>query len=161
MTYAIFTTGGQQFRAEEGVTIKVPLLAAEPGSKVTFDRVLLASDGKNIETGTPTVKGAKVTAEVVRHGKGKAVTTFVFLMNRTAFFDGDLLAARAWPDRLPVAEGRRLSALFLALVVPSFFFLPPFMLRTPVTPVLFLTFATCSPRLLQQMLHEFGIFSVS
>jgi large subunit ribosomal protein L21 len=78
MTYAIFATGGQQFRAEEGVTIKVPLLAAEPGSKVTFDRVLLASDGKHIETGTPTVKGAKVTAEVVRHGKGKKIRIFRF-----------------------------------------------------------------------------------
>jgi large subunit ribosomal protein L21 len=78
MTYAIFATGGQQFRAEEGVTIKVPLLAAEPGSKVTFDRVLLASDGKNIETGKPTVKGAKVTAEVVRHGKGKKVRIYRF-----------------------------------------------------------------------------------
>ena len=78
MTYAIFTTGGQQFRAEEGVTIKVPLLDAEPGSKVTFDRVLLASDGKNIETGKPTVKGAKVTAEVVRHGKGKKIRIFRF-----------------------------------------------------------------------------------
>jgi len=78
MTYAIFTTGGQQFRAQEGVTIKVPLLAAEPGSKVTFDRVLLASDGTHIETGTPTVKGAKVTAEVVRHGKGKKIRIFRF-----------------------------------------------------------------------------------
>jgi hypothetical protein len=90
-----------------------------------------------------------------------AVTTFVFLMNRTAFFDGDLLAARAWPDRLPVADGRRFATLFFAFVVPCFFFLPPFMLRTPATPVLLLTFATCSPRLLQRMLHEFGIFSVS
>ncbi len=78
MTYAIFATGGSQFRAEPGVTIKVPLLAAEPGSKVTFDRILLASDGKNIETGKPTVKGAKVTAEVVRHGKGKKVRIYRF-----------------------------------------------------------------------------------
>jgi len=78
MTYAIFTTGGQQYRAEEGMTIKVPLLDAEPGSKVTFDRVLLASDGKQIETGKPTIKGAKVTAEVVRHGKGKKIRIFRF-----------------------------------------------------------------------------------
>jgi large subunit ribosomal protein L21 len=78
MSYAIFTTGGAQFRAEEGLTIKVPLLAAEPGSKVTFDHILLASDGKQIETGKPTIKGAKVTAEVVRHGKGKKVRIFRF-----------------------------------------------------------------------------------
>src|SRR3989442_1566772 len=78
MTYAIFTTGGQQFRAEEGVTIKVPLLAAEPGSQGTFDRALLAGDEKNIETGKPPEKGAKAPAEVVRHGKGKKIRIFWF-----------------------------------------------------------------------------------
>src|SRR6266508_4963183 len=78
MSYAIFSTGGQQFRAEEGVTIKVPLLDAEPGSKVTFDRVLLTSDGKQVQAGKPLIKGAKVTAEVVRHGKGKKVRIFRF-----------------------------------------------------------------------------------
>jgi large subunit ribosomal protein L21 len=78
MTYAIFSTGGHQFRAEAGVTIKVPLLAAEPGSKVTFDQVLLASDGKHVQTGQPVLKGAKVTAEVVRHGKGKKIRIFRF-----------------------------------------------------------------------------------
>ena len=78
MTYAIFATGGAQFRAEPGVTIKIPLLEAEPGSKVTFDRVLLASDGKQVHTGKPVVKGAKVTAEVVRHGKDKKVRIFRF-----------------------------------------------------------------------------------
>jgi len=70
MSYAIFTTGGAQFRAEPGVTIKVPLLDAKPGDEVSFDNVLVASDGTHIQTGTPKVKGAKVTAEVVRHGQG-------------------------------------------------------------------------------------------
>lgn len=78
MSYAIFTTGGAQFRAEPGVTIKVPLLDAKPGSEVTFDQVLLASDGKAIQNGAPMVKGAKVTAEVVRHGKGKKIRIFRF-----------------------------------------------------------------------------------
>jgi large subunit ribosomal protein L21 len=82
MTYAIFATGGQQFRAEPGVTIKVPLLAAEPGSKVIFDRVLLASDGKRVQAGQPMVSGAKVTAEVVRHGKGKKIRIFRFARRR-------------------------------------------------------------------------------
>src|SRR2546430_15000686 len=71
MTYAIFSTGGAQFRAEPGVTIKVPLLAAEPGSKVTFDQVLLASDGKHVQAGKPGLKGAKGTAGVVRAGQGE------------------------------------------------------------------------------------------
>lgn len=78
MSYAIFVSGGRQFRAEPGVTIKVPLLDAEPGKEVTFDQVLVASDGKHTQTGQPLVKGAKVTAEVVRHGKDKKIRIFRF-----------------------------------------------------------------------------------
>ncbi|HYU01544.1 MAG TPA: 50S ribosomal protein L21 [Gemmatimonadales bacterium] len=78
MTYAIFAIGSRQFKAEPGVTIKVPLLEGEPGSKVTFDRVLLASDGKNVQAGKPLLKGAKVTAEVVRHGKGEKIKIYRF-----------------------------------------------------------------------------------
>ena len=78
MTYAIFVAGGHQFRAEPGKTVQVPLLEAEPGAKVTFDRVLLTSDGKKVLAGQPTVRGAKVTAEVVRHGKGEKVRIYRF-----------------------------------------------------------------------------------
>ncbi len=78
MSYAIFVSGGRQFRAEPGVTIKVPLLDAKPGDEVSFDQVLLASDGKSVQTGAPKVKGATVTAEVVRHGKGKKIRIFRF-----------------------------------------------------------------------------------
>ena len=84
MTYAIFAIGSRQFRAEPGVTIKVPLLEAEPGSKVTFDRVLLASDGNDVHAGKPVLKGAKVTAEVVRHGKGDKIRIYRFA-RRTGF----------------------------------------------------------------------------
>src|SRR5713101_2455391 len=78
MTYAIFSTGGRQFRAEPGVTIKVPLLALEPGAKVAFDQVLLASDGTHVRAGKPVLTGAKVTAEVVRHGKGRKIRIYRF-----------------------------------------------------------------------------------
>ncbi|HKI94827.1 MAG TPA: 50S ribosomal protein L21 [Gemmatimonadales bacterium] len=78
MSYAIFKAAGQQFRAEKGATVRVPLLKAEPGSKVTFDEVLLSSDGKKISAGQPTVKGAKVTAEVVRHGQDDKIYVFRF-----------------------------------------------------------------------------------
>jgi large subunit ribosomal protein L21 len=78
MTYAIFVAGGHQFRAEPGKTIQIPLLEAEPGAKVTFDRVLLTSDGKKVQAGQPVVRGAKVTAEVVRHGKGEKIRIYRF-----------------------------------------------------------------------------------
>src|SRR2546428_13116961 len=78
MTYAIFSIGSRQFRAEPGVTLKLPKLEAEPGSKVTFDHVLLASDGKNVHAGKPVLKGAKVTVEGVRHGKGAKIRFYRF-----------------------------------------------------------------------------------
>jgi len=82
MSYAIFRAAGQQFRAEKGVTIKIPLLEGEPGSKVTFDDVLLSSDGEKIHAGVPLVKGAKVVAEIVRHGKDDKIVVFKFKRRR-------------------------------------------------------------------------------
>lgn len=77
--YAIFRTAGKQFRAEPGKTLRIPSVRnAEPGSKLTFDEVLLGSDGKVVKAGTPLVKGAKVTAEVVKHGRGEKVVVFKF-----------------------------------------------------------------------------------
>jgi large subunit ribosomal protein L21 len=76
--YAIFRAQGKQFKAETGKTIKLPRMEAEPGSKVTFDEVLLTSDGETIQTGTPTVKGAKVEAEVVGEIKGEKIYVFKF-----------------------------------------------------------------------------------
>ncbi|MEA3245367.1 MAG: 50S ribosomal protein L21 [Gemmatimonadota bacterium] len=78
MSYAIFKTGGKQFRAEKGVTLRVPTIAADAGAKVEFTEVLLGSDGKAVKTGTPLLKGAKVTAEVVKHGLGDKVVVFKF-----------------------------------------------------------------------------------
>src|SRR5204862_3740065 len=98
MTYAIFAIGSRQFKAEPGVSIKVPLLAGEPGSKVTFDRVLLASDGKHVHAGKPLLKGAKVTAEVVRHGQGEKIRVYRFA-RRTG-------VRRHAGRRQPCAEGK-------------------------------------------------------
>ncbi len=78
MPYAIFKACGHQFRVAEGDTLRVPTLEGEPGSKVTFDQVLLSSDGKKVKTGQPTVKGAKVTAEIVDHGKEPKIFIFKF-----------------------------------------------------------------------------------
>ena len=78
MSYAIFKAAGQQFKASKGDTIQVTKLEGEPGAKVTFDQVLLSSDGKKISAGQPTVSGAKVTGEIVRHGKGTKIVVFKF-----------------------------------------------------------------------------------
>ena len=76
--YVIFRALGKQFRAEKGQTLRLPLMAAEPGAKVTFSEVLLASDGDTIKAGQPLVKGASVEAEVVGDGKEKKIYVFKF-----------------------------------------------------------------------------------
>ena len=76
--YAIFRAQGKQFRAETGKTVRLPRMEAETGSTVTFDEVLLASDGDKITAGTPLIKGAKVTAEVIGEAKGEKIYVFRF-----------------------------------------------------------------------------------
>lgn len=76
--YAVFQTGGKQFRAEPGSRLRIPSLAAEPGDKVTFGEVLLAGDGTegNVQVGSPTLEGVSVTAEVLRHGRTDKIMVF-------------------------------------------------------------------------------------
>jgi large subunit ribosomal protein L21 len=74
--YAIIRTGGKQFRAEPGKTIKVPSLAAEVGEAITFEDVLVTGTDDGVQVGAPTVAGARVTGEVVEHGKGRKIIVF-------------------------------------------------------------------------------------
>ncbi len=74
--YAVFKTGGKQFRAEPGLRLRVPLLDAEAGDTVVFDDVLLASTGEEISVGAPTVDGAQVKVEVLSHRKDKKIIVF-------------------------------------------------------------------------------------
>ena len=76
MTYAIIRTGGKQFRAESGKTIRIPTLTGDAGSKVTFDDVILGSDGDNTHIGAPGLKGAHVTGEIVKHGLDDKIVVF-------------------------------------------------------------------------------------
>ena len=78
MPYAIIRTGGKQFRVEPGRTVRVPTLPGDEGEEVTFDDVLLGSDGKKVRAGTPAIVGASVTGEIVRHGRGEKIVVFKF-----------------------------------------------------------------------------------
>ncbi|MEO7084220.1 MAG: 50S ribosomal protein L21 [Gemmatimonadaceae bacterium] len=80
MPYAIIKTGGKQFRVESGRTYKIPSLVGEEGGKIEFNEVLLGNDGNNVKTGVPSLSGAKVTGEIVRHGCGDKI--IVFKQNR-------------------------------------------------------------------------------
>ena len=70
--YAIFATGGKQYRAQVGDTIYVEKLEGNQGDEVVFDQVLMV-EGK---VGTPLVEGAKVTGTIDKQGRGKKIIVF-------------------------------------------------------------------------------------
>ena len=76
MKYAIVESGGKQYKAVEGATIDVDLLVADTGQKIALDSVLLVVEGDHVAVGTPSVKGANVSATVVGHVKGPKVIVF-------------------------------------------------------------------------------------
>ncbi len=76
--YAVIVSGGKQHRVKEGETLKLEKLEVETGGTVEFDRVLLVADGDDVKVGAPVVEGAKVTGEVVSHGRHDKVQIIKF-----------------------------------------------------------------------------------
>jgi large subunit ribosomal protein L21 len=74
--YAIIESCGRQYKVSEGEVVTFEKLDAEEGKKVSFDKVVLVSDGKKVEVGTPYVKDVKVEGKVVSHGKHKKIIVF-------------------------------------------------------------------------------------
>ncbi|MDF2865695.1 MAG: ribosomal protein [Clostridia bacterium] len=77
--YAIVEISGKQYKVSEGDIVFVDRIESlEPGSSVEFDKVLLLSDDKKVTVGEEYVKGAKVKATVVSHGKDKKVLVYKY-----------------------------------------------------------------------------------
>lgn len=76
--YAVIVSGGKQYRVSEGHTLKVEKLAVEEGASLDLDQVLLVVNGDDVKIGTPLVAGAKVSAEILAHGRGKKIRIIKF-----------------------------------------------------------------------------------
>jgi len=74
--FAIFETGGKQYRVAEGDVIYVEKLSGEPGDALTFDTVVAAFQDDKVTTGAPYIVGAAVTANVVKQGKEKKIIVY-------------------------------------------------------------------------------------
>ena len=74
--YAIVEISGQQFKVAKDQKIFVHRLEEKEGSDVSFEKVLLLDDGKDIKIGSPTINGACVDAKIVNHLKGNKVVVF-------------------------------------------------------------------------------------
>lgn len=75
---AVIKTGGKQYIVTPGTKIKIEKINKKEGSEITFNEVLLLEKQKQIEIGTPLVKGAKVIGKVLSQGKGKKIIIFKY-----------------------------------------------------------------------------------
>ncbi len=97
--YAVIKTGGKQYRVAEGDTIDVEKLPVEEGATVEFAEVLLIADDGEVKVGTPLVSGAKVTATVEGHGRGKKIRIIKF---RRRKHHRKQMGHRQWYSRIKI-----------------------------------------------------------
>jgi len=76
--YAVFKTGGKQYRATTGDVLKVEKIEAEKGATVELDQVLMVGEGEDVKIGAPYLEGGKVTATVVEHGRREKIKVIKF-----------------------------------------------------------------------------------
>ena len=76
--YAVFRSGGKQYRAAEGDVLRLEKIEADEGATVKFDEVLLVGEGSDVKVGSPLVAGTAVSAKVLRQGKSRKVSVVKF-----------------------------------------------------------------------------------
>ncbi|MEK7681722.1 MAG: 50S ribosomal protein L21 [Chloroflexota bacterium] len=76
--YAVIKTGGKQYQVHEGDTLDVEKLPGEKGDPIELTDVLMVSRAGNVTVGTPTVPGARVSAQIVEHGRAAKIVIFKY-----------------------------------------------------------------------------------
>ncbi len=76
--YAVIETGGKQYKVSEGDILKIEKLNVEEGQDVKFDKVLLYSNGDELQIGKPLLENVSVSGKVLAHGKGKKIIVFKY-----------------------------------------------------------------------------------
>ncbi len=76
--YAVFRTGGKQYRAAKGDVLRLEKIEADEGATVTFDEVLLIGEGADVKVGDPLLDGSSVSGKVLSQGKTKKVNVVKF-----------------------------------------------------------------------------------
>jgi large subunit ribosomal protein L21 len=76
--YAVFRTGGKQYRAVKGDILRLEKIEADEGTSIKFDEVLLIGEGSDVKVGKPLLSGSTVSGTVVRQGKSRKVPVVKF-----------------------------------------------------------------------------------
>ncbi|MEO5634979.1 MAG: 50S ribosomal protein L21 [Candidatus Paceibacterota bacterium] len=79
MEFAVIQTGGKQYKVSKGSFFNIEKIKStgkdehKKGDSLTFDKVLLVDDGKDTTIGTPYIKGAAVTGEIMEIGRARKI----------------------------------------------------------------------------------------
>jgi len=76
--YAVVNSGGKQYKVQKGEVLKVEKISGDVGSSVTFDRVLMFSDGENVSIGQPVLDSVSVEGHIVEQGKARKIIVFKY-----------------------------------------------------------------------------------
>ena len=76
--YAVVNSGGKQYKIQQGEILRVEKISGDVGSPVTFDRVLMFSDGENVNIGKPLLDSVSVEGHIVEQGKAKKIIIFKY-----------------------------------------------------------------------------------
>ena len=76
--YAVVNTGGKQYKVQQGEILRVEKIPGDVGSPVTFDRVLMFSDGEDVSIGQPVLENIAVEGHIVEQGKAKKIIVFKY-----------------------------------------------------------------------------------
>ena len=76
MSFAIFKTGGKQYKVQASEILKIEKLELSKDKKIEFNEILAYGDKKNVELGFPLIKGAKIEAELIKNSKERTVLVF-------------------------------------------------------------------------------------
>lgn len=83
--YAVIESGGKQLRVAVGEVVRVERVAAEVGSSVIFERVLMFTDADDrMQIGSPTLDGVRVHGTVVRQGRGDKIVIYTYKKTQNA-----------------------------------------------------------------------------
>jgi large subunit ribosomal protein L21 len=76
--YAVIKTGGKQYRVSPGEEVKLEKLPGEIGDPIAFDKVMIVSDGEDVQIGKPYLENTSVVGRVMRHGKRRKIIVFKY-----------------------------------------------------------------------------------
>jgi len=76
--YAVVSTGGKQYKVEQGDILRIEKISGQVGTPVSFDKVLMISDGEQVRVGTPLLDGVSVSGQIVEQDKARKVLVFKY-----------------------------------------------------------------------------------